>query len=81
MIPTGIPPDIRDITGRDSNSTEMYFCGAMTLVSYVCKKRSGNKHVMAVGTMPPLFGVTKDDEYKKPAPLKLYDKTKGIKEL
>ena len=49
-------------------------------------KSKGKKNVLALTTLRPLLGVTKDDGKVKPIPLKLYDFTKGgqtkrIKEL
>ena len=50
----------------------------MVLISYVVNTKSkGKKNVLALTTMRPLLGVTKDDDKVKPAILKLYDCTKG----
>ena len=40
-------------------------------------KSKGKKNVLALTTLRPLLGVTKDDGKVKPIPLKLYDFTKG----
>ena len=50
----------------------------MVLISYVVNTKSkGKKNVLALTTMRPLLGVTKDDDKVKPAIPKLYDYTKG----
>ena len=77
----GIPIEIKDTTGREENSSVIWWekeRGKFTLISYVVHtKSSGVKNVLGMSTMPPLLGTTIDDGKEKPAPLKLYDHSKG----
>lgn len=77
----GIPPQIKEVNAREDKSYEVYKekCqGKMYLNSYVKQTKSkGLRNVLLLSTLPPLLGVTKDDNQKKPAIYKLYDFTKG----
>lgn len=76
-----IPAEVKDTTDREENSTEIFYekgKKVLVLISYVVKTKSkGKKNVLALTTLRPLLGVTKDDGKVKPAILKLYDHTKG----
>ena len=43
----------------------------------VITKSSGNRNVLFLSTVPPLFATKKDDNKSKPASYKLYDFSKG----
>ena len=76
-----IPQEIKSVAQREGNSYKCYWqkdnC-KLSLHSYVVNtKSSGKKNVLALSSMPFIFGTTKDDGKDKPALLKFYDFTKG----
>jgi hypothetical protein len=77
----GIPPQIKTLTGRNEFSYKILWeksTNKLTLHSYVVNTKSkGKKNVLALSTLPPILGITKDDGKEKPAILKFYDFTKG----
>ena len=77
-----IPAELKDTSEREENSTVILYekeKKQLVMISYVVntKKKKKKKNVLALTTMRPLLGVTKDDGKVKPAPLKTYDHTKG----
>ena len=76
----GIPAEIKEIKGRETNSYEIYWekdDGILNLHSYVVKtKSSGERNVLLLLTVPPHLATTKDDNKNKPAIYKLYDFSK-----
>ena len=67
------------MNGRENNSYKCFWDdkGKTTLHLYVVRTKSkGLKNVLALSTMPPILGTTKDEKCK-PAILKFYDFTKG----
>ena len=76
-----IPTEMKGIAGRDDKSYEYYWDTKdekISLHSYVVNtKSSGKKNVLALSSVPPIIGVTKDDSKQKPAILKFYDFSKG----
>ena len=77
----GVPKEIRDMTGREENSSIIWYekeKNKMSLTSFVFNtKPKGKKDVIILSTKPVLLGVTKDDGKAKPAIIKEYDYTKG----
>ena len=77
----GIPKDFKDMSSREELSTS-FIHGSdegdedIMLVSYIDKKASGKKNVVALTTMHKDVRVTKDAK-AKPDVLKFYDHTKG----
>lgn len=77
----GVPKQFKDMENREEKST-LYIHGQdegdenIMLVSYIDKKSSGMKNVVALTTMHKDVLVTKDS-IKKPDVLKFYDHTKG----
>ena len=81
MNKRGIPPAFKDTKEREDFSTEIIYekkKKKLVLISYVVPSKSkGRINVLALTTLRPLLGVTKDDGKYKPAILKLYNYTKG----
>ena len=77
----GIPAAVTSTENRENNSYKVFWekkKGKITLHSYVVNTKSkGTKNVLALASMPPLLGTTKDDGKCKPAILKFYDFSKG----
>ena len=72
--------EIKSLANRENLSTKVYWekDGIINITSYVVNtKSSGKRNILVLSTMPPIMGITKDDEKKKPAIIKLYDFTKG----
>ena len=72
---------VGDTTGRKHQSsvfwthTENRHLG---VVSHVVQKKGLKQNVLMMSTHPqPIYGITKDDNKRKPAVIKLYDFTKG----
>ena len=77
----GLPKEIKSMEGREPKSSIVYWeknHQKLTLTTYVVNtKSSGKKNIIVLSFMPPLLGLTKDDDKSKPAIIKLYDFTKG----
>lgn len=75
-----IPKEINSTANRENYSYKCYWekeNKKISLHSYVVNtKSSGKKNVLALSSMPPILGITKDDKHKKPAVLKFYDFSK-----
>ena len=74
-----IPNEIKSVNERNDNSYKCFWDdkGKTTLHSYVVRTKSkGLKNVLALSSMPPILGTTRDDK-RKPAILKIYDFSKG----
>ena len=75
--------DLKKMDGRENNRTKTYWekeKGNMTMTSYVVNtKSSGKRNVLMLATTDPILGITKDDGKSKPAIIKFYDFTKGVK--
>ena len=60
----GVPKEVKSLTGRTENSTEVWWestKGKLTLNSYVVNtKSSGKKNIILLASAPPYLGVTKD---------------------
>ena len=73
--------DLKCLVNRESPSTKLYWDKdntTLTVTSYVVNtKFPGKRNVLALSTLNPIFGLTKDDGKSKPAIRKFYDFTKS----
>ena len=81
----GIPKEFKTVDGREKLSTKFIHAQDsgdenIMLVSYVDKKTSGLKNVIALTAMHNDVRVTKDSKLK-PDVLKFYDHTKGVVDI
>ncbi|XP_057296188.1 piggyBac transposable element-derived protein 3-like [Hydractinia symbiolongicarpus] len=78
IIRKGIPPAIKCMQDRQPLSSEIYWQqdGRRCLSSYVVKTAT-TKKILLLSTLPPLLGITKDDNRNKLAQSTLYDFMKG----
>ena len=74
----GIPNELKAMTDRDEKSTLSVHCQdkEMILVSYINKKKSGKKNIIALTAMHDKVKVM-NDQRCKPHVLVMYDHTKG----
>ena len=76
----GMPPEIKRIENREERLTVFAYNSDngkdKMLISYIDKKKSGKKNILALTTMYDTVRVSKDQR-KKPDVLVFYDKTKG----